>query len=212
MLGNIVENRNDARLLYERSRNTFRELGDEHTELSVTRHLAFAHEELGQRELACALHEENLVRARATGNERIEASSLGALADEALDGGSPEKAAVLLRDSLRVHREAGDVLDTSVDLCRLAAALAALGDVETAARLPAAFEALGDQVGGRRTWMAELNVRTLSLIHANLGDGTFAAAWAAGLELSLDEAVELALRGAEEALEGRGTQRPAAGP
>jgi predicted ATPase/DNA-binding SARP family transcriptional activator len=212
MLGNLAADRDHARRLYERSRRTFRELGDEHTELLVTRHLAFACEELGEHELARTLHEENLSRARETGNERIEASSLGALADDALDRGRPEEAVALLRDSLRAHREAGDVLDTSVDLCRLAAAVAALGDVETATKLLAGFEALGDQVGGRRAWTAELNERTLSLIHANLGDEVFAAAWAGGLELSLDEAVDLALAGAEAALEGRDTQRPSAAP
>jgi predicted ATPase len=193
MLGNLADERNDARLLYERARSTFRELGDEHTELLVTRHLAFACEDLGDHELARALHEENLARARATGNERIEASSLGALAEEALAEGRAEQALALLLESLRIHREAGDVLDTSVDLCRLAAAAAMLGDAGTAARLLAGFEALGDQIGGRRAWMADLNERTLELIHERLDDDVFAGAWAEGLELDLDQAVDLAL-------------------
>jgi predicted ATPase/DNA-binding SARP family transcriptional activator len=193
MLGNLADDRNDARRLYELSRSTFRRLGDEHTELLVTRHLAFAYDDLGEHELARALHEENVVRARATGNERIEASSLGALAEDAFAGGGAEAARALLQDSLRIHREAGDLLDTSVDLCRLAAAMAMLGDAATATRLLAWFEALGDQFRGRRALMADLNERTLKLIHARLADDAFAQAWAEGLELGVDQAIDLAL-------------------
>jgi tetratricopeptide (TPR) repeat protein len=197
MLGNVAEDRNDSRRLYERSRQAFRRLGDEHTELLVTRHLAWASAELGDHELARTLHEENLNRARVTGNERIEASSVGALAEAAIAEGRPDEALVLLLESLRLHRELGDVLDTSVDLCRLAAAVVALDEPRLAARLLAGWDALGDRIGGRRAWVAELNERTLGLIHARLDDQAFAEAWAGGCELGLDEVVDLALAGAD---------------
>lgn len=200
MLGNLAEDRHEARGLYERSRRTFRELGDEHTELLVTRHLAWAYAEVGEHGRARALHEENLKRARATGNERITASTLGALAESAIEEGRMEEAVSLLRESLALHRAAGDVLDTSADVCRLAAGLAALGDAPTAARLLAAFEALGDDVGGRRVLLAERNRQTLELVQSRLDEDAFAAAWAAGLELTLDGAVELALVAADAAL------------
>lgn len=197
MLGNLAADAHDARPMYERSRNTFRKLGDEHTELLVTRHLAFACEALGEHELARALHEENLDRAREAGNDRIAASTLGALAQGELAAGRPERALVLLRDSLQIHRDAGDLLDTSVDLCRLAAAAATLGDTDTATRILASFEALGDQVGGRRVSTAELRQRTLDLIHKQLDDEAFAAAWAEGLGLDPEQATDLALTAAE---------------
>jgi predicted ATPase/DNA-binding SARP family transcriptional activator len=193
MLGNAASEPERARSLYEESVRAFRALGDAHTELLATRHLAWALAALGEHGGARELHEQNLTRARATGNDRIEASSLGALADDALAQHRPEEALGLLRESLALHRRLGDVLDTSVDLCRLAAAAGATGDGELAARLLAAFEALGDEVGGRRAWVAELNERTLRTLREQLDPDTFAAAWSEGLELGLEGAVGLAL-------------------
>jgi predicted ATPase len=193
MLGNLAADRRRACALYERSRRSFADLGDEHTELLVTRHLAFAHDELGEHERARALHEENLARARATGNERIAASSLGALADDALNEGGADQALTLLRESLELHHSAGDVLDTSADICRVANAAAQLGDVEAAARLLAGFDALGERAGGRRAGMANLNEQTLALVRERLTDDAIAAEWEAGSAFSLPELVAFAL-------------------
>ena len=120
MLGNLAPDRLRACALYEDSIRAFSALGDEHSALLATRHLAFAHEALGEPAEARALHEQNLARARSTGNQRMEASSLGALADYAMEEERVDHAIALLRHSLRIHRELGDVLDTGVDLCRLA--------------------------------------------------------------------------------------------
>ena len=177
MLGNLAADRSVACRLYESARQTFHELGDDHSELLVTRHLAWAHAELGDRGRARQLHEANLARARAAGNDRITASTLGALAQSAIEDARMEDAVALLRESLVLHRRAGDVLDTSADVCRLAAALVALGDPENAARLLAGFEALGEHASSRRIMMAELNARTLDVVRAGLGDDAFAAAW-----------------------------------
>jgi len=65
--------------LYETSAQAFRELGDEHHALIATRSLAWACINVGDRERGRALHEENLRRARALSNERIEAITLGPL-------------------------------------------------------------------------------------------------------------------------------------
>jgi tetratricopeptide (TPR) repeat protein len=193
MLGNLEPDRLRACALYGESIREFRTLGDEHSALLATRHLAFAHAELGEPDEARALHEENLTRARSTGNKRMEASTLGALADYALEEARLDEAIALLRDSLRIHRELGDVLDTGVDLCRFAAALAAAGDAATAARLVASFAALPDQLGSRRFSVEKLNDETTSRIRAQLSDAGFAQAWAEGSELTLNQAVDLAL-------------------
>jgi uncharacterized protein HemY len=83
MLGYLAHLQDDwvtSRQLLEESLATFRELGDEHYTLLATHHLAWVYERLGDPERARSLHEENLHRARATGNKRIEAGSSGQLA------------------------------------------------------------------------------------------------------------------------------------
>ncbi len=195
MLGNLAPAPVRACVLFEESIRAFRALGDEHSALLATRHLAFAHEALGERGEARTLHEQNLARARSTGNQRMEASSLGALADYAMEEGRVDDAIALLRHSLRIHRELGDVLDTGVDLCRFAAALAAAGEAVTAARLLASFATIPDEVSRRRFDVDQLNYETTSRIRAQLSDAAFADACAEGGELTLDQAVDLALDG-----------------
>jgi len=104
-----------------------------------------------------------------------------------------DHAIVLLRHSLRIHREPGDVPDTGVDLCRLAAALAVAGDAVTAARLLASFATVPDEVSRRRFDVDQLNEKTASRIRARLSDAAFSDACAEGRELTLDQAVDLAL-------------------
>ena len=195
MLGNLAPDRLRACALYDESIRAFRALGDEHSALLATRHLAFARETLGEPAEAHALHEQNLARARSTGNQRMEASSLGALADYAIAEERVDDAIALLLDSLRIHRELGDVLDTGVDICRFAAALAAAGDAVTAARLLASFAAMPDEAGRRRFDIDRLNDETTSRIRAQLSEAAFAGACAEGRDLTLDQAVNLALGG-----------------
>jgi predicted ATPase len=193
MLGNLAPDRQRACALYDESIGAFRALGDEHSALLASRHLAFAYETLGEAAEARTLHEQNLACARSTGNQRMEASSLGALADHTMEEERADDAIALLRDSLRIHRELGDVLDTGVDLCRLAAALAAAGDALTAARLLASFSTVPDEVSRRRFDVDHLNDETTARIRAQLSDAAFDDACAEGRELTLDQAVDLAL-------------------
>jgi len=196
MLGNAAAGKDDvarAQRLYEESVRRFRELGDQHNILLTSRHLAFTYDRAGDRERARALHEDNLRRARVTRNERMEASTLGALAQYALDEGRAENALSMLVESLRIHRDLGDLLDTAVDLCRFAAALCRDGRAETAARLLSSVEALGEEIGGRRFGVAEMNEATLATIRSRLGEAAFAEAWGQGRTLTAQEAVALAL-------------------
>jgi hypothetical protein len=75
----------------------------------------------------------------------------------------------------------------------LAAALAAAGDAVTAARLLASFATMPDEVSRRRFDVHQLNDETTSRLRTQLSDAAFADASAEGRELTLDEAVELAL-------------------
>ena len=123
----------------------------------------------------------------------MEASALGALADFALDEGRTDDALSLLERSLRLHREVGDLLDCAVDVARMAAALARVGEEATAARLLATVDALGAELGHRRLSIAEVNEQTRSLVEAALGRVSVAEAQAQGRSLTLDDAVQLAL-------------------
>ena len=196
MLGNarmMEGGERDAQALFEESVRVFRELGDEHSALLVSRNLAGIYEELGDRRRARALCEDNLRRARATHNERIEASMLGALATIALDEGRVEDAASMLKTSLGIHSRLGDFLDTAVDLCRFAVVLARQGNAVTAARLLASLEALGDEIGSRRRIVEELSEETITIVREQVDEATFAEAWEQGRTLTLAEAVTLAV-------------------
>jgi predicted ATPase/DNA-binding SARP family transcriptional activator len=196
MIANLEGDRDRARARYEQSLQTFRDLGDEHSALLVTRHLAWAYADLGDLDRARELHEENATHARETENPRMEASALGALAEHALDEGRPDDALALLERSLRLHRDVGDVLDSAVDLARIAATLAALGDDAIAAELLATFDALGDEIGGRRAWVADLNEQTRARTGTVLDAESRAEARAKGRALTLADAVDLALEAA----------------
>jgi predicted ATPase/DNA-binding SARP family transcriptional activator len=196
MLANLEGDRQRARVHYEQSLQSFRELGDEHSALLVTRHLAWAYADLGDLDRARALHEASVTRARETNNPRMEASALGALAEYALDEGRTDDALALLERSLRLHRDVGDVLDSAVDLARIAAALAAVGEEATAAQLLATLDALGDEIGARRARVADLNEQTRARTGAALDTETVAEAHTEGRALTLADAVDLALEAA----------------
>ena len=193
MLGHVVGDLPRAQQLYEEGIRVFRELGDEHSALLSTRNLAWTYEELGDLDRARALHEENLDRARSSSNARVEASTLGILADYARKEGRMQHALSMLRESLRIHRDVGDLLDTTVDLCRFAVILASEGRTRTAARLLASVDALGDEIGGRRARVTEMSEEPLKTIRAQLGEAAFAEAWEQGRKLTADDAVALAL-------------------
>jgi predicted ATPase len=193
MLGNAHDDAGQAEQLYEESVRVFREHGDEHSALLVSRNLAATYASLGDGERARALYEDNLGRAQATHNDRMEASTLGALAMIALDEGQVEDAASMLTSSLRIHTRLGDVLDTAVDLCRFASVLARQGKAGTAARLLASFESLGEEVGIRRSGVAAMNETTLATVRTQLDDAAVAEAWQQGRKLTVGEAVALAL-------------------
>ncbi|MBA3366851.1 MAG: hypothetical protein H0U03_13885 [Actinobacteria bacterium] len=182
-----------AQQLFDEAARRFDELGDEHYTLLARRSLAWAHEGLGDLEGARALHEDNLPRARALRNEFIVASTLGALATTAIDEGRVRDAVPMLEESHRLYRELGDPLDTAVNLCRFARALACEGKAGPAAQLVSSYEALCEQIGANVQWAAEMNEGTLATVRTELDEAEVDGAWGQGQTLTADEAVRLAL-------------------
>lgn len=179
--------------LLNESVRLFRDVGDQHTILWATRTLAWTYEELGDREHARELHQENLGRARALGNEQLEATLLGALSMIAVDEGQVEDALSMLKEALRMFRDLGDPMRTAVNLCRSAHALAVAERAGAAAQLLSCSETLLEELGANVPWVARMNDETLTTIRTQLDDAALADAWEQGRALTVDEAVALTL-------------------
>jgi predicted ATPase/class 3 adenylate cyclase len=142
---------------------------------------------------ARVLIEEALEGSRIVGDVYMIASSLANLADLALRAGDLERAAGNLHESIELFASIGDTRDLVMTIAFSVAAVLALGDPNTSARLSAAAEALCRAHGFK---LDPLNERmldeTVAAVREELGEG-FEEAWAAGAELELAAAVELAL-------------------
>jgi predicted ATPase/DNA-binding SARP family transcriptional activator len=182
-----------ARELYEESIRVFRASGADAWSLLAGRHLAYLYDEIGDRSRAQALHAENLERARATRNDRFAATSLSALAEFALSDGRVHEALELLAESLAMHRDLGDVLDTAVDLALFTSALARAGEFEIATCLAAALDAVRDDIGVRRNAVSRHTQQALTGAREHLEPATYDEAWERGEALTLREAVAFAL-------------------
>jgi predicted ATPase/class 3 adenylate cyclase len=96
--------------------------------------------------------------------------------------------------ALRMARRLGDKRAIAVSLLRFGGLAAAQGQSERAATLLAAAEALCETIG--YDWQPDQrnqHDRCVAATHAALGEAAFAAAWAEGQALTLEEAVALAL-------------------
>lgn len=122
---------------------------------------------------------------------------LVSLAAVALLSGGTDRAAGLFRESLTIRRDLGDRPGIAECLDGLAAVAALAGDVRRAARWLGAADALRDAIGapsavGRP---GRARDRTVEMVRRRLGKQAFAAALAAGREMSVQQAVEEALAG-----------------
>lgn len=184
-----------ARDLFAAGVRLFHDAGDEDTALFASRLLAWMHEELGDRDRAWALREHNLTWARALGNKSLESQTLGAVARMALEQGRTRDAIAMLKDVLRIDRELGMELQTSIDLTRFARAIALAGggDVD-ATKLLSCAEALREEMGaGGMPYLVRDHQEALASIRGRLNDNEFAEAWEQGTTLTIDDALGVAL-------------------
>src|SRR6266540_1561789 len=183
-----------ARQRFEESLSAFRELGDEHFVGIATDLLALAYYKLGDPTRALALCEENLRRARATGNARLEAKALGATGFYIVDEGRVDEALPVVIESTRIFRDLdSDYDEVALNLSSFARAAAMTGSPKTAMQLLAAVSALMEEIGAvHPVYMTDLNEATQTLIRTRIDEATCAVAWEEGLTLSVDDAVALA--------------------
>jgi tetratricopeptide (TPR) repeat protein len=180
-----------GRTLLEEAVRTFEQLGDEDYLAHSMWNLASVYSQLGDVERARAMHQEVARRARATGNAHLEGAALGELAEIALDEGRVEEALPLLKESTRIFVELVDPSEIGSSLSYFARALALTGRDGAAAQVFARAQATFDELGLH--WFQRFNSRTRALILAQLDEAAYAQASARGRELTLDEAIELAL-------------------
>ena len=158
------------------------------------------HEELGDIGRSRALHEENLTRARELGNRFIESQSLGALAYQAAEEGRTSDAVSMLEGVLRIDRDEGSNLQSTLDLTRFARVLAlAGGRPEDATRLLSCADARREDIGVSTPppYVSTLRDEAVTAIRQELDADSFTEAWELGRMLTLDEAFALALGEAE---------------
>lgn len=184
----------DALLILDEVIPALRDLGAWNLAIPANRTRAWMYEELGDMDRFWQLTEENLEHSRAHGHRRIEARSLGALAEKATSEGRFDDARELLVQSLRIDWELGNVLFVCIDLVRFAAADTREGRPQLAARLISCAVAVIDEKGfSLESWMTREMDEATAATQAHLDDDSFAAAWEEGARMSLDEAVALAL-------------------
>ncbi|MEX0825226.1 MAG: adenylate/guanylate cyclase domain-containing protein [Acidimicrobiia bacterium] len=192
MLGFIPESAEGLPLLEESAR-LFESLGDEHYIMLVNNSLAWAYGDLGDLARERALMEENLVRARAAGNRRMELDPLSSLATHALREERFADAYAMLRESVRLTLELNEPLTLAAILMQIAEILAAEGHATTATRLLSSAEAIRERTGGSREYLIARRDRTLAAVRVRLDDAAFTAAWEQGRTLTVEQTIDLAL-------------------
>ncbi len=178
---------------YEEALTVFRALGHRPQTADVLTNLGVVAQARRDYRRSAALAAEALATYRELGDSRGMALTLFNLGAVALDEGDWGRAVVAFQESLAFNRELGDRLRLAQVLDALGATAGALAQPERAALLHGAAEALREasavalgtlEQRDREQWLLP--------VRAALGEHGFAAAWAAGWALPLDEAIAAA--------------------
>jgi tetratricopeptide (TPR) repeat protein len=182
----------------------YRQIGDKDGLAMVLAGLGDVTLRQGSYEGATELLEESLALRREVGDTWGIAASFGTLAWVALRQGDLKRATTLLAESLQLRRELGDVGGVGWCLEKLAEIALTTGqqksaprgveDFRRAARLFGASEALRAPVNSKIALVDQPEYeRQVALIRDRLEKTTFAAAWAEGQAMAMDQAIEYAL-------------------
>ena len=148
----------------------------------------------GDYERAAVLHTESLALGREVGDKWRSASSLASLGLVALLRGEHERAAMLYEESLTLCREIRDRWIVYDCLDGLAAVTCAQGQYEQAARLLGAAEALRTILGFSPLAVDQVaHAAHVAAARAGLEDAAFAAAWADGQSMTLEQTIDQGL-------------------
>jgi non-specific serine/threonine protein kinase len=183
-----------AKAMLEESVSLARELEDLYTLAVALRHLADLAVARGDLAEASRTYQDTLSLARQQGNAHESAYSLRGLGHVARAHGDYAQAGQLLRHGLRLLADLRD--RRCVPLCLEGLACIAVGPdwAERAIRLLGAAHAF-QQISGAPPSASEMAdyLRTEADARAHLGEERYADTWAAGANMTFDEAVDYAL-------------------
>ena len=149
----------------------------------------------GAYDRAAQLHQESLACFQVYGDQHFGLPwAYHGLGETALGMGRLDEAARWLAQGLALSQTLGDPASMSWCLAGLGSVAALDEEPERAARLWGTAEQLRQAIGCRSAPAARVTYeRALSIVHGQLGDDAFAAAWAAGQAMTLEQAVAFAL-------------------
>jgi predicted ATPase/Tfp pilus assembly protein PilF len=196
-LANVAVNQGDynaARVLLEESLTMKRQVGDKQGIAFSLNNLGNIALNQGNYRAARTLLEESLAQQRAIGNKRGAALALNNLGQVAHYEGDNRAACSLYEESLAIRREVGDKQGIAECLVGLAGVARMHQQLERAAQLLGATEALLKAIGGcLETTERTLYEHNVTAVQTALGEEQFATVWSIGREMTLDEAVTYGL-------------------
>ncbi len=183
-----------ARVLLEQTLAIDRRSNGARPVVSTLNNLAIVLRRLGDPDGAERLYLEGTQLCRETNNLTSLSYTLHGLGEVSLDRSQPEAALTYLRESITLRHQLSDRPELAISLRTIGMAHMQLGNPALAARLFAAGERLNQELGlnPAATYRAETAVK-INEISNLLGEAAFARLWQEGGELSLDQAVNLAL-------------------
>ena len=196
--------------LFSQALPLFREIGDRVHEAMTLLCLGAVARRQGDEDRAVAHLEQGMDASRAIGFALGTAVALNNLGRIARRRGEDARATDLYRESLALCWGLRDRWAVAYVLIELASLAAARGQPERAARLFGAAETLREAVGvpvvpSGAQMVGTDYATTVATVRAQLGEGSFAAAWAAGRALPLEQVVA-------EAAEATSDRQPTAAP
>jgi predicted ATPase len=194
LLAYLQGNRADARRFLEQGLSIARESGEPECITSRLINLGLVSLEGNCPTAAARLFGEALEIARAAGEREWIAASQAGIARVALLDGNVKAARSLYQECLRMHTTTGTRGSIAHSLEALAAVAAGQGQSEKAARLWGAAQALREAIGAPLPPVDVTDYEhSVEAARSAAGESSFAAAWAAGRALALEQAIAEAL-------------------
>ncbi len=198
LLGNVARYQGDlerAKTLYLESLALRRKVGEKRRIAASLNSLAELARTEGEYPTARAAYEESLQLAREVGDERSTATVTGNLGYVALHEGDHERATMLLKEALASAKQLVHKLGIAVYLAGLAGVAVLVREYVRAARLLGATQHLLGVLGASLSPPDRIQYeRSIEAVRLALDESSFANALAEGRALTLDEAIEYALR------------------
>jgi predicted ATPase/DNA-binding SARP family transcriptional activator len=200
-LGEIAQDEGDllsAKYFYEQSVVLFRGLGDIKGSSFALGHLGIVAILQGDYEQAAALCTETLALGRERRDSRTIAIALTTLGFVSWGKGNPEQAAPKFAEALALQRSLTDKWTAQYSLMGMALVAFALSHLERAARLFGAAESLRESIGTPVPLSQRPQYDFLvAAVRARLDEAAFEKAWAEGHAMTLEQAIEFALKESE---------------